>query len=143
PHFRAARRPGLPHRGAHGGHRAERAGGQGARARIPRRPRPQGPEVVSTARYRDMAFGITRCVVREGAGGAVYLRAQQDLQPPPQRMTDRLVHWAKAEPGRIFMARRRRNADGTTGDWQEITYGEALAKARRIGQALIDRGLSA
>src|SRR5205814_3295681 len=36
-----------------------------------------------------------------------------------------------------------RNADGTTGDWQHVTYGEALVKARRIAQALIDRGLSA
>jgi len=95
-----------------------------------------------TVRYRSMKFGVTRCVLREGKGGAIYIRADQELQPFAQRMTDRLVHWAKTDPGRTFMARRKRNADGTTGDWQHITYDEALDKARRIGQALIDRKLS-
>jgi feruloyl-CoA synthase len=32
---------------------------------------------------------------------------------------------------------------GEDGDWRRISYGEALASARRIGQALLDRGLSA
>ncbi|HUR87496.1 MAG TPA: feruloyl-CoA synthase [Ramlibacter sp.] len=89
-----------------------------------------------------MEFGVTRCVLREGTAGTVYLRADQELQPYAKRMTDRLVHWARTDPGRIFMARRKRNADGTGGDWQQVTYGEALDKARRIGQALVDRGLS-
>lgn len=40
------------------------------------------------------------------------------------------------------MARRVRNADGTTGDWRRITYAQALASARSIGQALRDRGLN-
>jgi feruloyl-CoA synthase len=98
---------------------------------------------MGVVRYRPMEFGVTRCVLREGADGAVYVKAEQDLQPHPRRMTDRLVHWAKTDPGRVFMARRVRNSDGTTGDWQRVTYGEALEKARRIGQALLDRGLSA
>jgi feruloyl-CoA synthase len=98
---------------------------------------------VSTARYRPLEFGVTRAVLREGPGGVVYLRADQELQPYAQRMTDRLVHWAKTQPGRIFMARRKRNADGSAGEWQSVTYGEALDKARRIGQALVDRKLSA
>jgi feruloyl-CoA synthase len=58
-------------------------------------------------------------------------------------MTDRLVHWATTQPDRVFMARRARHADGATGDWQRVTYGQALQQARRIGQALLDRGLSA
>jgi feruloyl-CoA synthase len=90
-----------------------------------------------------MHFGVTRCVLREGKDGVVYIRADQELQPYARRMTDRLVHWAKTHPDRTFMARRSRNADGTTGDWQHVTYGQALQKARRIGQALIDRKLSA
>jgi feruloyl-CoA synthase len=89
-----------------------------------------------------MRFGVTRAVVRQGAGGVTYLRADQDLQAYPKRMTDRLLHWAGTTPDRVFMARRRRNPDGSTGDWQSITYREALAAARSIGQALLDRGLS-
>ena len=39
---------------------------------------------------------------------------------------------------RSFIARRSLNADGTRGDWQHVTYAEALDAARSIGQALLD-----
>lgn len=94
-------------------------------------------------RYRPLAFGVTRAHLRAGEGGVHYLRAEQDLQPPAQRMTDRFVHWATQDPDRLLVARREKRADGSTGDWQRITYGQALAAARSIGQALVDRGLSA
>ena len=93
-------------------------------------------------RYRPLAFGVTRAHLRRGAG-VQYLRAELDLQPCATRMTDKLVHWATSDPQRLFMARRERQADGSTGDWQRITYGQALQAARGIGQALLDRGLSA
>jgi len=94
-------------------------------------------------RYRPLAFGITRGVLREGGSGARYLEAEQPLQPYPHRMTDRLVHWARTAPDRTFMARRARLPDGSTGDWIRVSYGEALAQARSIGQALLERGLNA
>jgi feruloyl-CoA synthase len=96
----------------------------------------------SAARYRPLRFGVTRAVLRQGADGAQYLRAEQDLEGFAHRMTDRLVHWAETQPDRVFMARRERNADGSTGAWRQVTYREALAAARSIGQALLDRGLS-
>jgi feruloyl-CoA synthase len=96
-----------------------------------------------SARYRDMRFGVTRARVREGEGGVVYLSADQELEECATRMTDRFVHWATTVPDRTFMARRVRNADGTTGDWKRISYAEALASAMNIAQALIDRGLDA
>ncbi len=93
-------------------------------------------------RYRPLAFGITRAVLRQGAPGTRYLEAEQPLAPYAHRMTDRLVHWAEAAPRRTFMARRRRLAGGGTGEWEHISYAQALDQARRIGQALLDRGLS-
>src|SRR3954451_15198741 len=95
------------------------------------------------ARYRPLKFGITRVVLRDGEDGVRYLRADQPLAPYAQRLTDRLVHWAHTAPDRTFMARRVKNADGTTGDWRHVTYAQALDSARRIAQALLDRGLSA
>jgi feruloyl-CoA synthase len=98
---------------------------------------------VNTPRYRPLTFGVTRAHLRRTADGVQYLRAEQDLQPCEQRMTDRLVHWATTDPDRLFMARRERLPDGRTGDWRRITYGQALQDARSIGQALLDRRLDA
>jgi feruloyl-CoA synthase len=94
-------------------------------------------------KYRPLKFGVTRVTLRDGVGGVRYMKAEQALGEHALRITDRLVHWAQAAPDRTFMARRVRNADGSTGEWRHIRYDQALDSARRIGQALIDRGLSA
>ncbi|HEY1227577.1 MAG TPA: AMP-binding protein, partial [Ramlibacter sp.] len=94
-------------------------------------------------RYRPLAFGVTRGVLREGAPGVRYLEAETPLEPYGAHITSRLLHWAEVAPDRSFIARRERLADGSTGDWIHISYAQALEKARRIGQGLLDRGLSA
>ncbi|OSZ67775.1 feruloyl-CoA synthase [Hydrogenophaga sp. IBVHS2] len=94
-------------------------------------------------RYRTLAFGVTRGLRRDTPDGTTYLQAEQPLPPFPHRLTDRLLHWAEVAPQRSFMARRERRADGSTGDWQHLSYAEALDAARCIGQALLDRGLNA
>lgn len=97
---------------------------------------------MSSPKYRPMQFGVTRVAMREGPGGVRYMKADQPLGEHARRMTDRLVHWAETVPDRTFMARRAKHADGTTGDWRHVSYQEALDSARRIGQALLERGLS-
>ena len=98
---------------------------------------------MNTAPFRPLQFGVTRVTLRDGAPGTHYLKADQELQPFAQRMTDRLQHWAQAKPDHSFMARRVKQADGTTGDWKHISYAQAWATARSIAQGLINRGLSA
>ncbi len=98
---------------------------------------------MSTPKFRPLKFGVTRVTLRDGVPGTRYLTAEQPLQPFAERMTDRLQHWASTKPEHTFMARRLKQADGTTGDWQHITYAQAWATARSIAQGLIDRGLSA
>lgn len=95
------------------------------------------------ARYRPLTFGVTRATLRDGAQGTHYLRADQDLPAFPERITDRFVHWAQTRPDQTLFARRTKNADGSTGDWRHITFAQALDAARRIGQGLLNRGLSA
>lgn len=92
--------------------------------------------------YRPLIFGVTRVKLRDGAPGTHYLQADQPLLPYPERMTDRLQHWAETVPTRSFMARRVRQPDGSLGDWKHVSYGEAWQTARRIAQAILDRGLS-
>jgi len=97
----------------------------------------------TTHQYRPMKFGVTRGVLTPGEEGVQYLQAEQSLDKFPTRLTDRLVHWATTAPDRLWMAQRIRNADGSRGEWKRITYGEALASARNIAQAILNRGLSA
>lgn len=98
---------------------------------------------MSTANYRPLTFGVTRATLRDSDTGEHYLVADQALAPFPARLTDRLVHWAKVRPDQTVLARRVKNADGSSGDWRHISFAQALDAARRIGQALLDRGLSA
>jgi len=97
---------------------------------------------MSAPKFRPMRFGVTRAVLREGQPGVRYLRADQDLKGYPERITDRLRHWAQTAPERTFMARREKRADGTTGEWRHLSYAQAWAAARSIAQGLLDRGLS-
>ena len=69
--------------------------------------------------------------------GTLHLKSSRPLPSYPEKLTDRLVHWANAAPDRVFMAER--NADG----WRTITYAQTLDKVRRIGAALLTRNLSA
>ncbi|WP_416558993.1 feruloyl-CoA synthase [Limnohabitans sp. yimb22184] len=98
---------------------------------------------MSSPKFRPLKFGVTRVSLRDGVPGTHYLKADQELQAFPDRLTDRLQHWASVKPQHSFMARRMKQADGTLGDWQHITYAQAWATARCIAQGLIDRGLNA
>jgi feruloyl-CoA synthase len=90
-----------------------------------------------------MEFGVPRVIMREGHPGVRYIRAERQLEPYAPTMGERLVHWARTTPDRTLFARRARKSDGSRGDWQHLSFGQALDGARRIGQALLDRGLDA
>jgi feruloyl-CoA synthase len=94
-------------------------------------------------RYRPLRFGVTEVTTRQADHGVVYVRATQELEPSPVRLTDRLAHWARVAPERTWMAQRVKNADGSLGDWRHISYAEAWTTARNLAQALLDRQLSA
>jgi feruloyl-CoA synthase len=98
---------------------------------------------MTTAQFRPLKFGVTRVTLSDGPSGIHYLKADQTLQAFPDRLTDRLQHWATHAPERTFMARRVKNADGTSGNWRHLSYQEAWSTARNIAQGLLNRGLSA
>ena len=98
---------------------------------------------MTAPKYRPMTFGVTQVVLRDGAPGVHYLRAEQALQDFAPRMTDRMQHWAQTKPDQTFMARREKLSEGRTGDWQKLSYKEAWTSACHIAQAIINRGLTA
>jgi feruloyl-CoA synthase len=86
---------------------------------------------------------VTRVTLKDGVPGTHYLKADQDLQAFPDRLTDRLQHWAQIKPNQTLFARRIKLADGSLGDWRHVTYAEAWQTACNIAQGLINRGLNA
>jgi feruloyl-CoA synthase len=87
---------------------------------------------------RAISFGNPTVTVERHDNGTIYLRPKAQLRDYPVRLTDRLHHWAKAEPNRVFMAER-----DAKGGWRQLTYAQLLTSARRIASALLVRGLSA
>ena len=98
---------------------------------------------MSSPKFRPLRFGVTRVTLKDGIPGTHYLKADQELQAYPDRLTDRFQHWATNKPNQTLFARRLKLADGTLGDWRHVTYAQAWATARNIAQALINRGLNA
>ena len=74
-------------------------------------------------------------IFRLSADGNVCISNKSHISDFPSRVTERLEHWAATAPNRVFLARR------SEAGWRELTYADALDATRRIGQALLDRGL--
>jgi feruloyl-CoA synthase len=70
--------------------------------------------------------------------GAFIIRPDEPLQSYPRVLTERLIHWARVAPDRALAAKRYAG-----GPWRFLTYADALKKVRSLGQAFLDRGLSA
>ena len=86
---------------------------------------------------RDVDLGDLPAVMETFADGSMRIRSLVPLPPVGTRLTDRLDHWAKEAPDRVFLAQR-----DPQGEWRKVTYAEARAEVRRLASALLARGLS-
>src|ERR1700730_6473410 len=86
---------------------------------------------------RPVLLGPPDVVVERRSDGAIVLRSPHPLPAFPQKLTERLVHWANAAPERVCLAQR-----DAAGAWRTLTYADALTKVRAIAAALLERGLS-
>ena len=84
-----------------------------------------------------MRFAPAQVDLEKRADGSLLLRSPQKLGPYSRCITEWLVQWSDQTPSRPFLAERRGEA------WRTVSYREAYGAARRIGQALIERGLGA
>ena len=82
-----------------------------------------------------LRFAPAEVRVERRADGTTVLRSPQPLRAYERSVGEWLVRWAKEAPQRVFLAER----EGET--WRKVTYAQALDAARRIGQALLERGL--
>ena len=86
---------------------------------------------------RAVRLGPRDVVVERRADGIVRLRSPHPLGPYSKKLTERLAHWARVSPDTVFLAQRE--GEG----WRRLRYKEALDRARRVGQYLLEKKLSA
>jgi feruloyl-CoA synthase len=82
-------------------------------------------------------FAAPQIEVGRAVDGSLLLKSRRVLPPSPRAIGEDLVRWAARTPARVLLGERREGA------WRHVTYGEAVASARALGQALLDRGVSA
>jgi feruloyl-CoA synthase len=93
---------------------------------------------MQTISIRKIPLGPSNAVFTRREDGSILVHSPHALGPYPARLTERLVHWAHEAPERPFLAER-----GVDGAWRALSYAQALIQVRSIGQALLDRDLSA
>ena len=84
-----------------------------------------------------MKFAAAEVQIDKRSDGSLLVRSPQRLGPYARCVTEWLMQWSDRAPARTFLAERR--GEGR----REISYREAYGAVRRIGQALLDRGLNA
>jgi feruloyl-CoA synthase len=90
---------------------------------------------MSTRLHSDLHFASALLDLEHRPNGVRILRSPQPLGRAARAVGEWLVEWAAKAPRRPFLAERA--GEG----WRKVSYAEALDAARRIGQALLERGL--
>jgi feruloyl-CoA synthase len=93
---------------------------------------------MAAAAVRSVPLGPADVAVMHRDDGTILLRSPHALGPYPARLTARLERWAREAPARPFVAQR-----DPAGGWRTLSYADTFARVRALGQALLDRGLSA
>ena len=91
-----------------------------------------------SAPLRAVKLGPADVVVERHSDGTIVMRSPHVVPAYPRMLTERLVHWAKIAPDRIFLAQR-----DAAGAWRSMSYAQTLAAVRALGAALLARGLNA
>lgn len=86
------------------------------------------------APLRPVRLGPREVVFEHRPDGTIHVRSPHALAPYPDKLTERLEHWAAAAPNRPFIAQR-----DAMGGWRHVSYAQTLDLARRIGTALLRR----
>jgi feruloyl-CoA synthase len=82
-----------------------------------------------------LRFAAAEVDVERRQDGTLVLRSPQKLRALERCVGEWLAKWAQQSPERTFLAERQ--GDG----WRKLSYAQALDGARRVGEALLERGL--
>jgi feruloyl-CoA synthase len=93
---------------------------------------------IEAAPLRKVRLWRPELAVDRRPDGAILVKQVGALPAGAERLTDRLVHYARATPDTVYLADR----NGGDAGWRTITYSAALEQVRRIGESLLGFGLS-
>ena len=85
--------------------------------------------------HSKLRFAPAKVDVEKRADGSILLRSPQKLAPYARCVTEWLVDWSDRAPDRSFLCERQKQG------WRKLSYRETYGAVRRIGQALLERGL--
>jgi len=92
----------------------------------------------AAAPLRPVRLGALDAVLERSADGIIHIRSAQVLAPYHSKLSEPLEHWAKAAPERVFLGQR-----DAQDRWRTLNYAQVLSDVKRIGAALLRRGLTA
>ena len=84
--------------------------------------------------YKEVSFGSTKTYKKELENGVIHFGNLEQLEDYPEKLTDRLKHWASVNPNRTFIAKKE------NGNWKELSYAETHQKVKNIAQYLLNLG---
>lgn len=93
----------------------------------------------SRAAFKELGMVPPAVSVERRDDGTILMTSRHAPADAPQSIPHLLKERGLEVPGRAFLKERR----GGGGDWQTLTYGEALRLSQNVAQSLIDRGLGA
>jgi len=90
-----------------------------------------------SAPLRPVLLGVPDAVIERKADGTILIRTSEPLGAHHGKLSEPLERWARQTPDRVFLAQR------DEGDaWRKLNYAQVLDTVKRIGAALLRRGLS-
>jgi feruloyl-CoA synthase len=84
--------------------------------------------------YKKVAFGSSKTYKKTLENGVIHFENQEVLENFPEKLTDRLIHWASTSSDKTFIAIKDNNK------WIELSYAETLQKVKNIAQYLLNLG---
>lgn len=69
--------------------------------------------------------------------GSTLIWREDPLGPYPEKITERLIHWATHTPNQPWIAQRTKMSE-----WRRVTYADALNTIRHLGQSILNHDLS-
>lgn len=89
------------------------------------------------APLRDVQLWNSTVLSSTQPDGSILVWQEEPLGEYPERLSDRIKHWAETTPDQIWMAER-----GKEDIWEKVNYSQLFDRIRAVGQFLLELGLS-